>query len=147
MPFTFHYGPIQIISSEEAQKEIAIYIPLWSYSNIKGDLISSAIAKFTFHYGPIQICFSLNIFLYSIIYIPLWSYSNPATAISKLHLTCIYIPLWSYSNANMVDFEPLEDKFTFHYGPIQIDTYKKIQTQSLKFTFHYGPIQINDGYY
>ncbi len=32
----------------------------------------------------------------------------------------IYIPLWSYSNSNDEDNVVVLNKFTFHYGPIQI---------------------------
>ena len=32
----------------------------------------------------------------------------------------IYIPLWSYSNTNFLFKCEYSDKFTFHYGPIQI---------------------------
>ena len=75
--FTFHYGPIQIISdyynlicnnsiyiplwSYSNRKNFNykllkkyIYIPLWSYSNGKNNTIPSDNTSFTFHYGPIQ---------------------------------------------------------------------------------------------
>ena len=35
------------------------------------------------------------------------------------------------------------NKFTFHYGPIQIKYITKSLTAVTKFTFHYGPIQIS----
>ena len=32
--FTFHYGPIQIMKDlKGTEKQVVIYIPLWSYSN------------------------------------------------------------------------------------------------------------------
>ena len=33
-------------------------------------------------------------------------------------------------------------KFTFHYGPIQIERGRVKRYERLKFTFHYGPIQM-----
>ena len=33
-------------------------------------------------------------------------------------------------------------KFTFHYGPIQIELYSSAENAVAIFTFHYGPIQI-----
>ena len=53
--FTFHYGPIQILAHQKPLLFIAIYIPLWSYSN---SIYINRMCKrdiFTFHYGPIQI--------------------------------------------------------------------------------------------
>ena len=53
--FTFHYGPIQILYVRYRFTYcIRIYIPLWSYSNIKIIQLVNLIIKFTFHYGPIQ---------------------------------------------------------------------------------------------
>ena len=59
--FTFHYGPIQMNHSLQQLRSNAIYIPLWSYSNIR--LLKYHILKnqFTFHYGPIQIISSIRI--------------------------------------------------------------------------------------
>ena len=97
--FTFHYGPIQIEEELGENDFIAIYIPLWSYSNEQwtrirlrlcvhlhstmvlfksfSSFILTRTLTFTFHYGPIQINFTCYTFsLFSGIYIPLWSYSN-----------------------------------------------------------------------
>ncbi len=74
--FTFHYGPIQIEEELGENDFIAIYIPLWSYSNFAGRTdnelfttiyiplwsysnngimkLNEWVIKFTFHYGPIQ---------------------------------------------------------------------------------------------
>ena len=35
-------------------------------------------------------------------------------------------------------------KFTFHYGPIQMESKVVNKTYTLGFTFHYGPIQIKN---
>ena len=52
--FTFHYGPIQIVCQVVEDKDVAIYIPLWSYSNCKTSSVLYIVLSFTFHYGPIQ---------------------------------------------------------------------------------------------
>ena len=59
--FTFHYGPIQIKVTQNANEcDKLIYIPLWSYSNISQDILILLMNWFTFHYGPIQMsCFTL----------------------------------------------------------------------------------------
>ena len=40
---------------------LEIYIPLWSYSNIKGEDLLDLSIEFTFHYGPIQIISALEL--------------------------------------------------------------------------------------
>ena len=54
----------------------------------------------------------------------------------------IYIPLWSYSNLLTCRHYRFCILFTFHYGPIQIDSIKERYDSIEIFTFHYGPIQI-----
>ena len=103
--FTFHYGPIQMMTSK--QKEFIETV-------------------FTFHYGPIQIKRADKLLCkHNIIYIPLWSYSNLRQFIKNLKwnthlhstmvlfkshlpyldimLDYIYIPLWSYSNKKVIE--------------------------------------------
>ena len=54
MSFTFHYGPIQIKHTQTQFNTNYIYIPLWSYSNSFMNCIIFSVIAFTFHYGPIQ---------------------------------------------------------------------------------------------
>ena len=118
--FTFHYGPIQIEEELGENDFIAIYIPLWSYSNEQwtrirlrlcvhlhstmvlfksfSSFILTRTLTFTFHYGPIQMQQSQSCICNFRIYIPLWSYSNNSTMSEISHCKSIYIPLWSYSN-------------------------------------------------
>ena len=67
--------------------------------------------------------------------------------ICKITWNHIYIPLWSYSNTNFLFKCEYSDKFTFHYGPIQMKTNVGIITRIREFTFHYGPIQIHSRNY
>ncbi len=55
-----------------------------------------------------------------------------------------------YLHSTMVLFKSDTDrysvdvqKFTFHYGPIQMELLKHQENVIRLFTFHYGPIQIN----
>ena len=98
-----------------------IYIPLWSYSNLRATTPLVINKVFTFHYGPIQITTPKRITNgNTIIYIPLWSYSNMPGLLKILQTLQIYIPLWSYSNLASIKVATMYWKFTFHYGPIQI---------------------------
>ena len=142
--FTFHYGPIQIESEMDMNDNEFIYIPLWSYSNLKYLLVPELHQEFTFHYGPIQIKsyvlltqFTLQ---FTFHYGPIQMESQETDNSRKYN---IYIPLWSYSNScsrkirrcgcldlhsTMVLFKSnctfmyiyYNYIFTFHYGPIQI---------------------------
>ncbi len=114
--FTFHYGPIQIEEELGENDFIAIYIPLWSYSNEQwtrirlrlcvhlhstmvlfksfSSFILTRTLTFTFHYGPIQMQQSQSCICNFRIYIPLWSYSNAATTtififLNNLHSTMV----------------------------------------------------------
>ena len=97
--FTFHYGPIQILEFIHIFFLSAIYIPLWSYSN----LISFALPlKTSVHLHSTMVLFKCIFRTIPVnrenIYIPLWSYSNLILVFIKVATMCIYIPLWSYSN-------------------------------------------------
>ena len=107
-------------ASERTEPCQQIYIPLWSYSNVFLILGDFNRPLFTFHYGPIQIEEELGENDFIAIYIPLWSYSNFAGRTDNELFTTIYIPLWSYSNNGIMKLNEWVIKFTFHYGPIQM---------------------------
>ena len=122
-PFTFHYGPIQImimqnlylnftnlhstmvlfklvLNSSKIYNVIHLHSTMVLFKLILCPVGRYSALIFTFHYGPIQI--------------------GQSFFFARIYFT----------------------KFTFHYGPIQIEfcnTYKYLE---LRFTFHYGPIQI-----
>ena len=99
MQFTFHYGPIQIVTM---------------YKNNDTNI------AFTFHYGPIQIGSRLAL-LVSVnhLHSTMVLFKSSLTR-KRGTLTMIYIPLWSYSNPYPLLFIFIAVIFTFHYGPIQI---------------------------
>ena len=83
------------------RKDYFIYIPLWFYSNVckfwkriilKRDLHSTMVL---FKQNPMQVYITQD---------------------------SIYIPLWFYSNEAYNSFGELINRFTFHYGSIQIRT-------------------------
>ena len=97
----------------------AIYIPLWSDSNLESPAGLQGQQQFTFHYGPI-----------------LTRYRSSY----KISKAPIYIPLWSDSNL-MANFPmSLSYQFTFHYGPILTVNLNFPCFYQGEFTFHYGPI-------
>ena len=96
--FTFHYGSILIKILNRFIYIIAIYIPLWFYSNL---LLCLAQLEKTLIYIPLWFYSNryrlTKNFSIDNIYIPLWFYSNTSWRKAAYHRT-IYIPLWFYSN-------------------------------------------------
>ena len=82
-----------------------IYIPLWSYSN---HICKAHLERISYNLHSTMVLFKLNI----------WK--------SYLCTCKIYIPLWSYSNLRATTPLVINKVFTFHYGPIQITTPKRI---------------------
>ena len=102
--------------------------------------------KFTFHYGPIQIIFNLpvNAFyrdLHSTMVLFKLSHSNRTLhSQGYLHSTMVLFKFETPWTLNLIT-----QRFTFHYGPIQIEWQAKFLLRQNVFTFHYGPIQIMKG--
>ena len=95
----------------------SIYIPLWSYSN----QVAKPAAIADIHLHSTMVLFKFSRYFVPIyfkwIYIPLWSYSNSVSKSSTICSNSIYIPLWSYSNPLLLQYNNSLIKATTFVNP------------------------------
>ena len=120
--FTFQSGHIPIHKGFHTYDPMHLYIPIWSYSNLKSAANAAKLLSFTFQSGHIPM--HLNRFVISIDksftfqsgHIPINKLFNKADPVRTLHSNLVifqflpvkssghcrilYIPIWSYSNIN-----------------------------------------------
>ena len=114
-----------------------LYIPIWSYSNVRLCLCLILQSK-SLHSN--LVIFQLIPYLITCtlqdLYIPIWSYSNQNFVNSNDPLLDLYIPIWSYSNYEQYHNLGVNG-VTLHSNLVifQSSCYNTIYLQTLKAAF------------